>query len=334
MKKLISLLFCTLMMVVLFVGCGQNNNQNKTEENTNKNSVEEKDKNTDNEAKYPITVTDSLGTEVVIEQKPEKMISMSLGTDELLVELVSHDNITALSGSIAENAEVSNIAEVAKNFNKVENNVETIISLNPDLVFVPNWVAKETIQQLKDAGINVYAYGTAATLEDQIKIIEDIANIVGEKDNGAKITNNMKSKLAEIEDKVSSVKEDEKVRVLAYNSYGSTNGKGTTFDDIVKKAGGINVASEIGLELWAQISKEMIIELNPDVIIVPGYAYDESNPKDFADTLLNDESLKDVNAIKNNKVYMLQEKHISSVSQYMVYGVEDLAKAIYSDLFK
>jgi len=322
------------MMVILFVGCGQNSNQNKTEEGSKKNNVTEKDNKTDNESKYPITVTDSLGTEVVIEGKPEKIISMSLGTDELLVELVSHDSITALSGSIAENTEVSNIADIAKKFDKVENNIETIISLNPDLVFVPNWIAKETIEQLKDAGINVYAYGTAATLEDQMKIIEDIAYIVDEKDNGTKITNNMKTKLKEIEDKVSSVKDDEKIRVLAYNSYGSTNGKGTTFDDIVKRAGGINVASEIGLEYWPQISKETIIELNPDVIIVPGYAYDDSNPKDFADTILNDESLKDVNAIKNKKVYMLQEKHISSVSQYMVYGVEDLAKMIYSDLFK
>ncbi len=37
---------------------------------------------------YPLTVTDSLGTEMVIEAKPEKIVSMILGTDEMLLELV------------------------------------------------------------------------------------------------------------------------------------------------------------------------------------------------------------------------------------------------------
>ncbi|WBW97688.1 ABC transporter substrate-binding protein [Oceanirhabdus sp. W0125-5] len=342
MKGLKKLLLPLIMIMFLMVGCGQTdenkgNSQNK-ENNKNitakDNSKEEKKEDKAEESIYPLTIKDALGTEMVIESKPERIVSLTLGTDEILLSLVEHEKISALSGKIAENKGASNVADIAVNFDKAENNVEKIISLQPELVFASSWIKKEQVEQMREAGIKVYCYGTANNIDQQKEVILEIAKIVGEKENGEKLVKEMDDKLNYVKEKLSGLKEEEKLRVLSYNSYGSTNAKGTTFDDIVNKAGCINVASEAGLEGWPQISKEKIIELNPDIITLPSVSYDDKTPEDFKKSIMEDESFKDVKAVKEGRVYLLPDKHMSAVSQYIVLGVEDLAKAAYGDLLE
>ena len=336
MKRIKKIVLPLLFLAFIFVGCASNSTKVKDTQGNNTNSTNvESTKKDKNVSLYPLTVKDSLGTEMTIKSKPEKIVSLTLGTDEILLSLVDNSKISALSGKIAEDEGISNIADKAKNFEKAESNIERVISLNPDLVFAANWMKKEQIQQMRDAGINVYCVGTISTIEQQENNILEIAKMVGEQQKGKELVNEMNKKLDYISAKLKGLKEKDKVRVLFYNSFGSTDGEGTIFDDVAKKAGCINAASEAGLKLWAQVSKEKVIEINPDVIIVPAWSYDKSkNPKDFADSVLNDESLKEVKAIKNKRVYMLPDKHMGCVSQYIIYGVEDLAKAVYPDLFK
>lgn len=353
MKKLTRLLLPILIVMFAVVGCGQKNGENKSANKNNtkvENKNAEKSKNKENNKKteeqskeetkndkeiYPMTVKDAHGTEITLESKPEKIVSLTLGTDEMLLSIVDQNRILAISGATSEKEGLSNIADIAKDFDKAENNIEKVISLNPDIVFAANWMKKEQLEQMRDAGIKVYCYGTASDIESQKNVIMEIAKVVGEEEKGKEIIDEMDNKLKEISEKLKGLKDEEKIRVMNYDTLGSTSAKGTTFDDMVKRAGGINAASEAGLELWANISKEKIIEINPDVIMLPAYSYDESkDPQDFVDAILNDESLKEVNAVKNTKVIMVPEKHVSAVSQYIVYGVEDLAKAMYPELFK
>ena len=338
MKGLKKLLLPLIMVMFVMVGCGQvaqNNSNNKNKENNKDISSKDNSKNDKKEESvYPLTVKDSLGTEMIIESKPEKIISMTLGTDEMLLSLIEHDKILALSGKIAENKGASNVADIAVNFDKAEGNIEKVISLQPELVFASSWIKKEQIEQMRESGIKVYCYGTANNIQQQKDVILQVAKIIGEKQNGEKLVKEMDDKLNYIKEKLAALKEEDKLRVLSYNSYGSTNAKGTAFDDIVKNAGCINVASEAGLEGWPQISKEKIIELNPDIITLPSVSYDDKTPEDFKKTIMEDESFKDVKAVKEGRVYLLPDKHMSAVSQYIVFGVEDLAKAAYGDLFE
>ncbi|MCM1992294.1 ABC transporter substrate-binding protein [Oceanirhabdus seepicola] len=346
MKGLKKLLLPLIIGMFLMVGCGQvaenngnnqgkENNKNITSKDNSKNNKKEENKEVEKEESiYPLTVKDSLGTEMTIESKPEKIISLTLGTDEMLLSLVDHEKILALSGKIAENKGASNVSDIAVNFDKAESNIEKVISLQPELVFASSWIKKEKIDQMREAGIIVYCYGTANNIEQQKEIILEVANIVGEKENGEKLVKEMDDKLNFIKEKLAGLKEEDKLRVLSYTSYGSTNAKGTTFDDVAKKAGCINVASEADLEGWPQISKEKIIELNPDIITLPSVSYDDKTPEDFKKSIMEDESFKDVKAVKEGRVYLLPDKHMSAVSQYIVFGVEDLAKAAYPDLFK
>lgn len=340
MKRSLKLIMMLLMVVCLLSGCAGNNNKT-TDNKGNKNGVENKESNKTAEDEknestvYPLTVKDGNDNEVVINEKPVKIVSMTLGTDEMLIEMVNHERITAISGAIAEDEGISNISEIAKKFEKAESNIELIISMEPDLVFVASWMAKEKIQQLLDAGISVYVYKTASTIEEQMEIIKELAMITDEIQKGNEMVADMQKRLDAVTKVVSEIKKEDRVRVLAYNTFGTTNAANTTFDDIVTKAGCINIASEQGLKGWPEVTKEKIVEWNPDVIIVPAWSYDKSaDPNDFKEALMNDESLKDINAVKEGRIIMIQDKHIGSVSQNMILGLEDVAKAMYPELFK
>ena len=261
-------------------------------------------------------------------KKYNHIISLTLSGDEMLLGLVSENRIAGLSGKINEDKEISNIADKAKKFPKVESNEEILISLEPDLIIVADWVTKKIDDIGAIIGAKVYYYKTPNSYEEQKKVIRDLANLVEEKENGEKLIKNMDDKLKVLQNKIAKNYKGAKPRILMYTSFGTTSGKNTTFDDMVKLINGINVVSEAGINKCQDISKEKIIELNPDIIIVP-IAKKYDNVTKVSKLFFEDPSLKNVKAIKNKKVYFMQYKDITPISQYMINSIEELAKVVY-----
>lgn len=157
----------------------------------------------------------------------------------------------------------------------------------------------------------------------------ELAELVEEKEKGNEIVRNMDERLAAVQKKI---KESRKIspRVLEYSHYEGTNGKGSIFDDMLQKIYVINTAREAGIGRFAKISKEKVIEINPDVIIVP--IWDSTAAKDssrFLEFLSKDKSYKDLKAVKNGRIYPIPGKYVYIYSQYVIDGIEELANSIY-----
>ena len=261
-------------------------------------------------------------------KKYNHIISLTLSGDEMLLGLVSENRIAGLSGKINEDKEISNIADKAKKFPKVESNEEILISLEPDLIITADWLSKKTNHLSELTGAKVYIYKTANSYEEQKKLIRDLAILVEEKENGEKLIANMDNRLKALQNKIAKKYKGPKPRILMYTSFGTTSGKNTTFNDMVKLINGVNVVAEAGIDGFKDISKEKLIELNPDIIIVPiAKKYDNVNK--ISKLFFEDPSFKNVKAIKNKKVYFIQYKDITPTSQYMINSIEELAKVVY-----
>ena len=261
-------------------------------------------------------------------KKYNHIVSLTLSGDEMLLGLVPENRIAGLSGKINEDKEISNIVDKAKKFTKVEGNEEVLMSLEPDLIIVADWLSKRITDIGAITGAKVYFYKTPNSYEEQKKLIRDLANLVEEKENGEKIIANMDNRLKALQNKIAKNYKGAKPRILMYTTFGSTSGKNTTFDDMVRLINGINVISEAGINKYQDISKEKIIELNPDIIIVP-IAKKYDNVAKVSKLFFEDPSLKNVKAVKNKKVYFVQYKDISATSQYMIDNIENLAKVVY-----
>lgn len=287
-------------------------------------------------AVFPLKVKDTNGFEVTISKKPVKIIPLSLGSAEILFSLVEKNRITAIS-DFSDDAAVSNISVEAKQIKNraTSAKVENIIALSPDLVLLDSWSDAKFVKQLRDAKITVYVFKTPSNINEDKTLIKSLSHLVGEDAKGNEVVNWMDTKLKAIENKLKALKPEKKLSILDYSEMGSTSGKGTNFDDVITRAGLINLISKNGLEGWPQLSKEMIIKYNPDILSIPGWFYDtKNNEKSFKDKILKDKSLSGVKAVKNSKIIAIPYKHLAAVSQYAVLGVEDTARAAYPELFK
>lgn len=285
--------------------------------------------------KFPLKVTDAVGFEMTIASEPQRIISLTLGSDEMLLGLLDKSRILALT-TYADDAGISNIStESASIKERVSSDkIEGIIALKPDLVILDTWADQKSVKQLRDAGITVFAFKTPSNIDEQKTVISEIANITGADEKGKEMLDWMDTKLKAVEDRLSKLKPEEKLKVMDYGELGSS-GKGTNFDDIVTRAGLINVVSAAGMDGWPVVSKEKMIEMNPDIIILPSWYYDQKNSlQGMTDKLKNDKSLQTVKAISGNRLISIPNPHISAISQYAVLGVEDVAKAAYPELFK
>ncbi len=348
--KLLSAVLSVIFIIGMFTGCGNNLNSQSTNsslssDTASKSSSERTTATTATSAttsntsatttKYPLTLKDASGTSVTISNKPTKIASMQLGTCEMLLSLVDKSAIASMTHYV-DDVNVSNVAEAAKGVGqRLGLNAEKIIALQPDLVFVDTWTEQDFIKQLRDAKLTVFVLNVPSSVDQQKEMLKLLGNVTDQAIKAEETISWMDGKLKEVSDKLANLKEEQKLTILDYSEMNSTSGKGTNFDDVVTRAGLINPVSKAGLEGWPQLSKEMVIKFNPDIISLPSWYYDSKvSFNSLYKSIKDDKSLAGVKAVKNDKLISIPFKHISTTSQYSVLAIEDMAKVAYPELFK
>ena len=277
-------------------------------------------------------VQDYQGNTVKLSGVPQRIVSLSLGTDEILLSLVNPGRIAALT-YLAEDTELSNVTDIAKQVpGRVKANLESVIVLKPDLVIVADWQPIELIKSIQDAGIAVYVYKTPATIEEIKQVIKELASLVGEKSKGTEIVAKMDTDLAYVAMKVKNIPQSEKQIVIRYTLMGAIFGTGSLFDDMCKYAGVENGVSKAGGTAFDYLPKEKIVAVNPDVFILPAWDFgNKTDANKFKTDVQNDLAFQSLSAIKNKKLVMMSEKNVSAASQYITVGVKDIATAAYPE---
>lgn len=278
---------------------------------------------------------DSTGYRLELPQKPKKIVSLSIGADEILIGLVAPERIAALT-YWSDDSGISNICEQAKTIpRKVRANTEEIIALQPDLVVIPDWQPSEFIQSLREAGIPVFVYKSSKTIDEVKQSITIIAHLVGEEQAGGRLVANMEEQLTQIDEKIKQVPPDERRIVVRFSLMGGGDGKGSMFDDICRYSGVRNGAAAAGLGANEILSKEQVVAVNPDVILLPLWDYTgKTDMQKFGEEIQGDPALQTVKAIFLHNLIPLPDKHLYCTSQYIVQGVRDVAKAAYPQYFK
>jgi len=267
---------------------------------------------------YPLHVTDQTGHNLTIKQRPTKVASATEGTDEILSALVPKKDVVLVTTTATQPA-YSNVVQWAKGIPSIaQANAEQIIAAKPDIALAASYTKAGVVNQVEQAGIPVYEFtdfNSISGIESNIKIV---GKLVDEEQKADNLVSTMQSQIAAI---AKAVAGQQKFSVLDTSSYGYAAGSNTTVNDIIVDAGGTNVAAK--LNGWAKISDEEIVQMNPEVII------DANTDSGFVKQMLADPKLQTVSAIKNHRVYVLNSADLTSVSQYVVKGVSDLAHTLY-----
>jgi iron complex transport system substrate-binding protein len=202
------------------------------------------------------------------DDKPSRIVSLSLGTDELLVELVPPERITALT-YLSVNPEFSNIVERARAFPRhAVSSVEAVARLRPDLLLSSVYNDPQKVESLRALGCKVVTVSGFESLDGIRRTILKVADAVGEREKGTALVERMDRTLKETAR--TRPQGDKKPVVLYAGPGGYTQGRATVIHDLIQRAGGINAAADMlhGLGL---LSLEEWLAARPDVLLRISY---------------------------------------------------------------
>ncbi|WP_226654699.1 ABC transporter substrate-binding protein [Pseudalkalibacillus hwajinpoensis] len=325
MKKLYSLLILLFLVTGIIAGCGANEENSATNEgNATTDQAEQSE-----DSAFPVTITDALDEEVTIEKDPEKIVSLIPSNTEILFDLGAGEEVVGVSDFANYPEETADIEKIGG----MEFNVEKIISLKPDLVLAHGSSAHNSeagLQQLRDAGITVLVVNNATSFDEVYKSIEMIGQATGETDQAETTISDMKQQLEDIQAKAEEISEDDEEEVFVEVAPAPeifSPGKNTFMDDMLTMIHAKNVTHD--QEGWNQIDQEAIIKANPDVIITT-YGYYTEKP---VEQVLSRDGWQDVTAVKEEQVVDVHSDLVTRSGPRLVEGVEELAKAVYPDVF-
>lgn len=217
-QKLITALLLCLSLLLIVAGCSSDNAQKS-------NST----------AAY--TVTDSQGHTLRFKEKPQRIISMSISTDEILIDLVPSSRIAAFS-RLVDDPGISNIVERAQSVgSRVDGqSSEAIMALQPDLILIPDFVKPEVIQSLRDMNLQVYVYKTPKSMEDVRQCIRFLGEAVGEKERGEMMVAAMNEHLKKVQKKIGNIPKEKQKRIVFMRSNGAYYSPEASFNDVCRYA--------------------------------------------------------------------------------------------------
>ncbi len=279
---------------------------------------------------FPKTLIDKTGVTFQLQKPPTRIISATLASDHMLADLIDHKRLIAVS-QYADYPSLSNIVGVyPKQITRTQGEIESMLALQPDLVFVASYSNPETVRYLLRSGISVVRISEFNSFSDIFNNLRLLAKVT---DTQARAEQLIEQVQLRIDFLSKQLQNKPKQRVLYYDLNGYSVGANSLMNEAIQLSGGINVAAGVLADGENKISEELAISLQPDLIVMNQWVFNQSQGQETpANILKNKKAWADVPAIKNNKVYSVPGTWLRSVSLHRIKGVEAIAKLLHPEI--
>ncbi|ASU82876.1 ABC transporter substrate-binding protein [Nocardiopsis gilva YIM 90087] len=267
---------------------------------------------------FPVTVKDARG-EVTIDEAPERIVSLSPSTTEMLFAIDAGDQVVAAD-------DYSNYPEEAPttDLSGFTPNVEAITEEDPDLVILAR-SAEDAAEQLEKVGVPVLVLDAAASLDDTYDQIRLLGKVTGDEKKAD-------AEADRVESEIDTIVTDTKKKIgdtdLTYyhevddTMYSATSD--TFIGQIYGEFGLENIADKAddAASGYPQLSPEFIVEENPDLIFL-AYA-----GKDAVADVEDRPAFDKVSAVKDGNIVQLDEDISSRWGPRVVDLAQDVSDAV------
>lgn len=314
MKKSINLLLILSMILSMFIisSCGKNETQRQT-------------------------IIDMSGSSVELPKKIDRVICTSQNALEFMVAMGLEDKIIGVHKSIFDHTwskEYISKLDTKQGFG-YSPTAEAVFEAEADLVIVKDSV---TAEELRNSGITAitFRYGNK---EEMFAAVRLLGEVFGKEatEYAEKWIACYEETCTYISEKVSTVKDNERVKAYFIDASGALAENGLT-----TTVGGDHIVAEwfdtIGVELVTKdyngissINEEEILEINPEIIVIGGWCENARKEQ-----LLQDPKWSDISAVANERIYITPVGFVS----FERYAVEApillmySAAMMYPDLFE
>lgn len=257
---------------------------------------------------------------------PTRILSVNVMSDEILLALAP-ERLAGLS-VLADNPDSSNVVrEAAVIPTRVNGDIERILMQSPDFVVIGGHQA-DVARQVEGLGIPVFRIRGFESIEWIRSLIRTMGAMAGVPERAEHLVADMNARIEAISARVAG---RPRPRVLLYSESGWVSGRQTTLDDVIRAAGGVNLAAEMGIIGSRKVSQERVIVADPDIILLRDARGWESG---FRQALLRDPAFQDVKALRNQRVYSVPARLLVTSSHHIAETVETIARLLHPEAFE
>lgn len=271
------------------------------------------------QTEFSVTLTDATGTEVTLNERPERVTTTNPSAAQVMWELGADSQVVGLSKF----AHYLDGAERRQNVSSTELgvSVERVVATDPDLVLVPNSTGSETAETLREAGLTVYHFPDANDFEDVKSKTSTIGQLTGNEQAAAETNAWVDANL----EAVSAATADAERPRLMYPLLGGVAVGGDTFiDELITASGADNVAAE-EFDGYEEVNDETVITLDPEVVIVT----DQTEGK-----IRSVEPYSLTTAGENDQSVFLEVNYINQPApRSLVYSTRNLTAQLHPELY-
>lgn len=271
---------------------------------------------------YPVTVTDDDGTEVAIPAEPQKIVSLTPASTEILFAIGAGDRVVGRTDADDYPAAVTAIPVVVT-LGKPD--VEKIVGLEPDLVIAGgnNFTPPEAIARLRDLGIPVVVT-YAPDVEGVFENIELVGTAAGAPGPATELADGMR---AEIDAIAATLGPGDRARPRVFYEIDATKEIYGPADDsflaeMISLAGGEPITT--GSPTVFSIPLEWLITADPEVIVLGDAASYGVTPEQVAARPGWDA----ITAVKSMAIRPVNDVVVTRPGPRLVEGLRALALAI------
>jgi len=268
-------------------------------------------------------VTDESGRRVLLPTKIERIVSLAPNLTEIVYAVGAGDRLVGDTTYCDYPPEAKNVAKIGDTMHP---SIERIIALKPQIALVSTASQLEAFtKQLDQQRIAIYVTNPQS-LDGVLASIQRLGDLLGEPDRATSLVTELHKRADAV---ALVVKETKPVRVF-YQVSGEplyTLGRESYLTDLVRHAGGISVTADVP-GAFPRFSDEAAIAARPDAVILPtGGSMGTANAAVAT-------PLKNSPAVLNNRVYKINDDHLSRPGPRLVDGLEEMARALHPEAFR
>ena len=210
-----------------------------------------------------------------VEAAPQRVVSMNLCTDQLVILLAAPSQVYSVS-HLATGEQGSVLFEQAGDYVINHGLAEQIFLMKPDLIVAGTFSTRATVDMLRRLGFPVEEFAPASSFDDIRTNVRRMGHLLGREERAEAL-------LAEMDAVLARAYPADSVDAIAglYGANSVTSGAGTLVDDALGHAGLGNLGAELGISGTAKLPLEVLITHTPDILIgrsrwseAPAMAYD------------------------------------------------------------
>ena len=270
-------------------------------------------------------VEDQVGRQMRVPDDPRRIVSLAPSITEIIFALGQQERLIGVTQYSNYPAEAATRPKVGS---YVRLDLERIVALNPDLCLaIKDGNPKETIDRLQSLDIPVFAVNPH-NLESMLQTIKNIGGILNASQKATTLVADMRSRIRQVETLVSKTAQRPRVFIQIGISPIVSAGSNTFIDELINRAGGINVAA--GPSAYPHFSREQVIALAPDVLIITSMARSGGYEKAKADW----SRLADMPAVRQKRIHTVDSDLFDRPSPRLLEALEILTRLLHPELFK